>query len=140
MAAIALFSGLIVDDADQFVETATIGREAFYVIDDDGFQRHIESEPVDREILTQIFAMMEGQEEYISENAMKMLGQEDIFTKAAIEQSLKKMDEQIDAMLKIGLPADTLTWLGMMGFRVMIDYHGEVLEISQPGKIDPEEE
>ncbi|MBN2554986.1 MAG: hypothetical protein JXA97_03520 [Anaerolineales bacterium] len=140
MAAIAVFSGLLVDDTDQFVETTTIGGEAFYIIDDDGFQRHIESEPVDREILTQIFAMMEGQEEYISENAMKMLGQEDIFTKAAIEQSLKKMDEQIDAMLKIGLPADTLTWLGMMGFRVTINYHGEVLEISQLGMIDPGEE
>ena len=140
MAAIAIFSGLIVDDADQFVETTILGGEAFYVIDDDGFQRHIESEPVDREILTRIFALMEGQEEYISENAMKMLGQEDIFTKAAIEQSLKKMDEQIDALLKIGLPADTLTWLGMMGFRVTINYHGEVLEISQPGMIDPDEE
>jgi hypothetical protein len=30
--------------------------------------------------------------------------------------------------------------MGMMGFRITIDIHGEVINIDQPGMIDPEEE
>ena len=140
MASRALFAGLVVDEMGEHVETVTVGGEAFYVVDDDGFRRHVESEQVDRFVLARIFSMMEGQEEFISENTMKMLGQEDIFTKAAIEQSLKNLDEQVEALLQLGLPEDSMSYLGMMGFRVRIDHHGEVLEISQPGMVDPDDE
>lgn len=140
MASRALFAGLVVDEMGEHVETVTVGGEAFYVVDDDGFRRHVESEQVDRVVLARIFSMMEGQEEFISENTMKMLGQEDIFTKAAIEQSLKNLDEQVEALLQLGLPEDSMSYLGMMGFRVRIDHHGEVLEISQPGMVDPDDE
>ena len=139
MASRALFAGLIVDEKEHFVEMVSIGGEAFYIVDDDGFKRHVESEHVDREVLSRIFALMEGQEEFISENTMKMLGQDDIFTKAAIEQSLKTLDEQVDELLQVGLPDDSMNYLGMMGFRVMIDHHGDVLEISQPGMLDPDD-
>jgi hypothetical protein len=30
--------------------------------------------------------------------------------------------------------------MGMMGFRIKINLHGEVLEVEQPGMIDPGEE
>jgi hypothetical protein len=30
--------------------------------------------------------------------------------------------------------------MGMMGFRVKINVHGEVLEVNQPGMIAPEDE
>jgi len=139
MASRALFAGLIVDEKEHLVEMVSIGGEAFYIVDDDGFKRHVESEHVDREVLSRIFALMEGQEEFISENTMKMLGQDDIFTKAAIEQSLKTLDEQVDELLQVGLPDDSMNYLGMMGFRVMIDHHGDVLEISQPGMLDPDD-
>ena len=72
---------------------------------------------------------------------MKMIGQEDIFTKAAIETSLQNMDAQFDALLQSGLPEDMRAYLGMMGFRVVINVHGVVLRIEQPGAgIDPGEE
>ena len=71
---------------------------------------------------------------------MKMLGQEDIFTKAMIETSLKNVDEQIHLILEQGLPEDTRAWLGMMGFGVVINVHGEVLQVIQPGITgEPEE-
>jgi hypothetical protein len=69
-----------------------------------------------------------------------MLGQEDIFTKAMIETQLKNIDQQFDTLLKTGIPEEGRAYMGMMGFRITIDIHGEVINIDQPGMIDPEEE
>ena len=141
MAQHSLFAGLVVDEDDRGVDIVLVGGESFYVVDDDGFLRHIESEHVDRQVLDQLQEMVKGHEDIISEGTMKMIGQEDIFTKAAIETSLQNMDAQFDALLQSGLPEDMRTYLGMMGFRVVINIHGEVLRVEQPGVgIDPGEE
>jgi len=141
MAQHSLFAGLVVDEYDQAVEVVLVGGESFYVVDDDGFLRHIESEHVDRQVFDHLQEMIKGHEDLISEGTMKMIGQEDIFTKAAIETSLQNMDAQFDALLQSGLPEDMRTYLGMMGFRVVINVHGEVLRVEQPGAgIDPDEE
>jgi hypothetical protein len=132
MSSRALFESLVVDEYDQAVDVRQVGDEYFYVIDDDGFMRHVESDKVDRQVLHELFAMIAGQEELISEGAMKMLGQEDIFTKAAIEASLKDSDAHIEGLLQTGLPEDMRAWMGMMGFRVVLDIHGELIEIAQP--------
>jgi hypothetical protein len=129
----ALFAGLIKDEYENPVEVNLVGGEAFYVVDDDGFQRHISSETVDRQILEHFLEMIEGNEDLIAEGTMKMLGQEDIFTKAMIETSLKNVDEQIDLIIEQGLPEDARAWLGMIGFGVVINVHGEVVEVIQPG-------
>ncbi len=140
MARHSLFAGLVVDEGDRGVDIALVGGESFYVVDDDGFLRHIESEHVDRQVLDQLQEMVKGHEDIISEGTMKMIGQEDIFTKAAIETSLQNMDAQFDALLQSGLPEDMRAYLGMMGFRVVINVHGEVLRIEQPGAgMDPGE-
>ena len=136
MSSKALFEGLVVDEYDQSVEVKQVGDGWFYVIDDDGFLRHVESEAVDRQVLAELFSMIAGQEELISQGAMRMLGQEDIFTKAAIEASLKDVDNQVENLLLTGLPEDTRAWLGMMGFQVVIDIHGKVIEIAQPSASD----
>jgi hypothetical protein len=141
MARHSLFAGLVVDEDDRGVDIVLVGGESFYVVDDDGFLRHIESEHVDRQVLDQLQEMVKGHEDIISEGTMKMIGQEDIFTKAAIETSLQNMDAQFGALLQSGLPEDMRAYLGMMGFRVVINVHGEVLRIEQPGAgIDPGEE
>ncbi|TET39621.1 MAG: hypothetical protein E3J69_00065 [Anaerolineales bacterium] len=141
MARHSLFAGLVVDEDDRGVDIVLVGGESFYVVDDDGFLRHIESEHVDRQVLDQLQEMVKGHEDIISEGTMKMIGQEDIFTKAAIETSLQNMDAQFGVLLQSGLPEDMRAYLGMMGFRVVINVHGEVLRIEQPGAgIDPGEE
>jgi hypothetical protein len=132
-----LFAGLVVDELDRPVDVARVGDEPFYVIDDDGFRRHVESRFVDRQVLEQMRAMIQGNEELISEGTMKMLGQEDIFTKAMIERSLRNVDEQFDQLLDQGLPEEARAWLGMLGFRVVIDVHGTVVRVEQPSA--PEE-
>lgn len=133
MACKALFEGLLFDEEAKSVQTTFIGADCFYVIDDAGFHRHIESEKVDRAVLAMLQSMIEGHEDLIAEGTMKMLGQEDIFTRAAIEQSLKNTGDQVDELLKQGLPDDARTYLGMMGFRVVVNHRGEVVEIVQPG-------
>lgn len=128
----ALFAGLVVDENDHAAGTALVGGEAFYVVDDAGFKRHIPAEQVDRQVLTHMREMMKGSEGLISEQTAKMLGQEDIFTKAMIEQQLKNMDKQFDALMDQGIPEEGRAYLGMLGLKVVINYHGEVLRVDQP--------
>lgn len=80
----------------------------------------------------QITDLMKGSEDFISEQTAKMLGQEDVFTKAAIEQQLKNIDKQFDQLAQQGIPEDMRAYLGMMGFKVVINVHGEVVRVEQP--------
>jgi hypothetical protein len=131
-----LFAGLVVDENGQPLETTYLGEEAQYVLDDNGFRRHIDAEAVDRQVLAQLQGQIEANKEAVEEGIMKMMGSEDIFTKAAIDKSIKDMDQ----VLKQGLPDDARQMLGMMGFRVVVNYHGEVVRIDQPGVADDSDE
>ena len=134
-----LFSGLIVDENGNPVGTASIGSEPAYVIDDAGFKRHIPSEQVDRAVLNQMADLMKGSEDFLSEQTAKMLGQEDPFSKAMIENQLKNIEKQFDTVLQTGFPEDMKAYLGMMGFKVVINYHGEVVRVEQPGAAGQED-
>jgi hypothetical protein len=133
-----LFAGLVVDESGNLAETALVGEEPCYVVDDAGFRRHIPSEQVDRHVLRQLGDMMKGSEDLISGQTAKMLGQDDIFTKAMIEQQLKNMDRQFDKLLEAGIPESGRAYLGMLGFKVVINHHGEVLRVEQPSAPDSE--
>jgi hypothetical protein len=128
-----LFAGLVFDEFNHVADTALIGDEPCYVVDDAGFRRHIPSAQVDRQVLNHLAEMMKGSEELLSEQAAKMLGQEDVFTVAAIQQQLKNMDKQFDQLMQVGLPEDMRAYLGMMGFKIIINLHGDVLRVEQPG-------
>jgi len=134
-----LFTGLVVDENGNVADTAFVGGEPCYVVDDAGFRRHIPSEQVDRVVLSEIAGMMKGSEEYISEQTAKILGQEDIFTKAALENQLKNIDKQFDLLIQTGLPEDTRLYLGMVGFKIVINVHGEVVRVEQPSAPDNED-
>jgi hypothetical protein len=136
----ALFAGLVVDENETPVEVVFVGDEPCYVVNDAGFLRHIPSEQVDRQVLQSMQQMIEGHEGLISEQAAKMLGQEDIFTRAMLENQLKNMDKQFETILTTGIPEDGRAYMGLMGFKVKINVHGEVLEVNQPGMVDPDEE
>lgn len=133
-----LFAGLVLDEFGNVAESTLVGAEPCYVVDDAGFLRHIPSEQVDRQVLNQLAEMMKGSEEFLSEQTAKMLGQEDVFSKAAIQQQLKNIDKQFDQLLQMGLPEDMRAYLGMMGFKIIINVHGEVLRVEQPGAITDE--
>jgi hypothetical protein len=140
MASQPVFAGLVFDEQNRSVPVAYVGGEPCYVVDDAGFRRHIPSQQVDRQVLAAMREMIEGHEDLLSEQTAKMLGQEDIFSRAAIESQLKNLDQQFEALLQTGIPEDARAYMGMMGFRIIINVHGEVLDIEQPGMIAPDDE
>jgi hypothetical protein len=140
MAQRALFEGLVFDENDQPAEVVYIGEEPCYVVDDAGFRRHIPTEQVDRQVLDSMRELIEGHEGVISEQTAKMLGQEDIFTRAMIESQLKNIDQQFNALFDTGIPEEGRAYMGMIGFRITINVHGDVVDINQPGIVSPEDE
>ncbi len=133
----ALFSGLVYDEDGNVAETAFIGQTAHYVVDDNGFRRHIDAEELDRQVLDFFLKQLEGNEDLAAKQMMDMMGKDDLFTKAAISASLD--DANTDQMLKQGIPPQARDMLGMMGFRVRINYHGELIGMDQPALPDDDE-
>ena len=135
-----LFAGLVFDEQDQPVSIAYVGGEPFYVVNDAGFLRHIPSEQVDRQVLEGMRQLIAGHEDAISEQTAKMLGQDDIFSKALIENQLKQIDKQFNALLESGIPEEGRAYMGMIGFRIRINVHGDMIEVIQPGATDEGDE
>jgi hypothetical protein len=131
-----LFTGLVVDEANRPVGTAYVGEEPCYVVDDSGFMRHIPSVQVDREVLELMRKQISGNEGLLSEQAAKMLGTDDIFSKAMLENQLKNIDQQFETLMKMGIPEESRAFMGMSGFKVVINVHGEVVRLDQPAATD----
>jgi hypothetical protein len=61
------------------------------------------------------------------------MGKDDIFTKAALESSINRMEEAVGQPI----PEEARQWMGMLGFRIVIDDQGNVVDIEMPaGGID----
>lgn len=130
----ALFEGLVYDEEENLLSTTQIGGEAFYIVDDDGFMRHINAEEVDRQVLGFFLKQLEDNKDVAVDQALSMLGKDDLFTKAAIDAQLRNVD--MDQIIAQGLPLQARNMLGMLGFRVSINLHGEVTGINQPSMPD----
>jgi len=129
MGSIAVFAGLVFDELGRTLDVTTVGGEAQYVIDDDGFLRHIDAASVDRQVLAVIQEQINTNKDVVEEGMMRMIDNYDLFTKAAIDASIKNIDQ----VLERGIPDDARLWLGMMGFRVVVNVHGEVVRFDMPG-------
>jgi hypothetical protein len=132
----ALFEGLIYDEVGNPVDTTFIGLEPHYVVLDGDFKRHISAEIIDRQVVEWIQGQALANKELVSDQIMKMMGQEDLFTKAMIDSSLGNMDK----MMEQGLPSDARMMLGMMGFKVIINVHGELVNLETPGQELPDDD
>jgi len=124
----ALFAGLIQDQEGNPVDVVLVGNVPNYVVEDAGFRRHVESEVVDRQVIEMLREQFMAHREIATEAMLQMLGKDDLFTKAMIDASIKHMDQVIEQ----GLPEGARAWLGMLGFRVIIDRHGQVVELDMP--------
>lgn len=138
MARQAMFAGLIYDENERPVDVAVVGGEANYVVDDDGFLRHIDAESVDRQILSYFLEQLEQNKDLAVEQAMEMIGQDDLLTKAAIDDSLRNISA--DQIIAQGVPEQARDMLGMFGFRVTIDVHGDVVRLDQPSAPEDRDE
>ncbi len=128
----ALFEGLIVDEFGRQVTTAYVGDDSCYVVDDNGFNKHILSEQVDCQVLEMMREQMAGKEDLLSEQTAKMLGTDDIFSRAMIETQLKNIDQQFENLLDMGIPEESRAYMGMLGFKIVININGDVVKLDQP--------
>ncbi len=132
----ALFAGLIRDEDDNPVEAVMVGDVPNYVVEDAGFRRHVESEVIDRQVVALLREQFMAHQEIATDAMLEILGRDDLFTKAMIDASIKNMDRVIEQ----GLPDGARAWLGMLGFRVIINSHGQVVRLDMPEQFEPFDE
>ena len=133
MATSAMFEGLVFDETGEPAGLGHVGANACYIVDDDGFKRHIDAETVDRQVLRFMREQVEGQRDVAVSTMMEMMGKDDLFTKAALETNINNMEEHVGQPL----PEQARQWMGMLGFRIVIDERGQVVDIEMPaGEVD----
>ena len=128
----AIFEGLVYDTEGRQLPVVYVGAEPTYVIDDYGFERHVPAEEVDLQVWQKMSAGIEGNEEMLSEQAAKLMGQEDIFSVAVIRSQLENRDKQFGELQQNGFPHDARMYMSMIGFRIVVNHRGEVQEVTQP--------
>ncbi len=131
----ALFDGLVSLENGQSVTTIVIGGVAHYVVPDAGFMHHITAREIDRQVLHILRDQLESHRELAVEAALELIGKDDLFTKAMVDASIDNMERILDQ----GIPDAMRAWLGMTGFRVIVNYRGEVVRVEQPGQIDADD-
>lgn len=140
MANKAVFESLVFDENDNVLDVTYIGGEPCYVIDDAGFLRHIPAQQVDNHVLDVMREQIIENKDMISEQTAKMIGQDDIFTHAIINNQLENIDDQLTHLMEQGIPDSGRSYLGMLGFKIVVNFHGEVLRVDQPAAQADEEE
>jgi hypothetical protein len=124
----AIFAGLISNEEGQPVDVTYIGDEAFYVIPDGDFRRHVEAAAVDNAVLETLREKITDMQDVVVQGVLDFLGKDDLFTKASIDMALKNFDQgfrQAD-------PEQWKPWLGLLGFKVVVNVHGEVVRVEYP--------
>jgi len=128
----AVFEGLVFNQEGQLAEVVRVGGEPFYVILDADFRRHVEAEAVDRQVLSWLHRQVMSNRELVTKGTLSLLGHDDLFTKAMIDASLEDLEGQAEQLMRQGIPVEARQWLGMLGLRIIVDVHGEVVEIDAP--------
>ncbi len=126
----AFFEGLVETEDGVPVAAVHIGGESFYVIDDQGFRRHVDAQPIDRAVLAQFLEQLQEHPDEASAAMLRMMGQDDLFTKAMVDSTIRNIN--LDQIAGQSLPPEARQWLGMLGFRIVIDLHGEILRVDMP--------
>ena len=140
MANAPLFDGLVFSEDGKLLTAAKVGDDPFYVLNDAGFLRHIRAREVDEAILQWLWEQIRGHEKELAEQAARMTGQEDLFSRAVLQQTLAHPEAHLEEIFRQGLPESTRMWMGMMGFRAVVDVHGELVRVEQPARATDEEE
>lgn len=126
----AIFEGLVRDERDHPVAVAYVGETPTYVVEEDGFKFHVDAHKVDQQVLAFLREWASQNEEAIAEVAMRLLGKDDLFTRASILNTVRHFDRQLQLLMEQGLPEAGRQWLGLLGFYVVINRHGEVVRVN----------
>ena len=136
----AIFEGMVYDSLGRQLPVVYVGEEPTYVIDDSGFDRHVSSDDVDRQVWNFLSEGIDGNEDFLTEQIAKMSGQDDIFSLAMIRRQFENRDQQFFELQEKGFPYDARMYMIMIGFQVVVNHRGELLEVKQPEVNSGEEE
>ena len=132
----ALFDGLVSDEAGNPVEVAYIGDEPTYVVVEDGFRYHVDAHHVDEQVLDFFKQQVEENKGLVGDGVLKMMGKDDLFSKAAVDNSLRNIDKNFAMLFEQGIPEQARMYLGMLGFKVVINRQGDVVKMDLPSAVD----
>jgi len=133
----ALFAGLVYNEKGEPADLRYVGGVAHYAIPDDGFLRHVKAAAVDSAVLAMIQEQITSMQDDVVRGMLAMIGKNDIFTKAAIDASIRNLESNV----RRSDPNQWLPWLRLLGFRIVVNVHGEVVQLmypEQPGYGDDE--
>ena len=134
MARIAMFEGLIFDEQDRPLAIGWVGADACYLYDDAGFLRHLDAADIDRQVLQFFKNQVLENKDMAIRGMLELMGKDDIFTKTALEYQIAHMDENVDQML----PPQAREMLKSLGFKIIIDAQGNLIDIQTPDISDIE--
>lgn len=128
----AIFEGLVSDERGNAAAVAYVGEDPTYVVEEDGFKYHVDSGQVDGQVLGMLRDQVSRNKDLVIDGMMKFLGKDDLFTKIAVDKSINEMDKNTAALSEQGIPEQARAYLGMLGFRIVINRHGDVLDLNMP--------
>ena len=131
---------MVYDSLGRQLSVVYVGDEPTYVIDDSGFERHVSSDGVDRQVWSFLSKGIEGNEDILAEQIAKMSGQDDIFSLAMIRRQFENRDQQFFELQEKGFPYDARMYMIMIGFQAIVNHRGELLEIKNPEVTNGDEE
>lgn len=124
----ALFPGLVYNEQGEPAEVVYIGGVAHYAIPDMGFLRHVEAYRIDNAVIAALKEQVTSMQDEVVRGMLQVLGTDDLFTKAAIDASIRNLDKNI----RQSSTSQWVPWLKLFGFRVVVNVHGEIVEIIYP--------
>ncbi len=131
----AAFEHLIYDPEGESVSVKKIGGNDFYVVVEDGFDYHIAAAKVDTAVWNTLRTHFQKAKEDHLPAALAAMGVEDPFTLAAYEAAI----DNIGSAEALAIAPEHKDMLALMGFRIVIDYHGDVQDVVMPDQeIDPD--
>lgn len=128
----ALFERLVSDEAGNALPVAYVGDEPTYVYTEEGFKYHVDARRVDQQVLDALTRQISQNQDLVSQGMLKFLGRDDLFTKAAVDSSIRNMDKNLPTLFEQGIPEQTRAYLGMLGFRIVINRQGDVIDLDMP--------
>jgi hypothetical protein len=123
---------LVSDERDNAVGVGYVGDEPVYVVIEDGFKYHVDARKVDEQVLQVFREQVEQNQDLVSDGVMKMMGKDDLFTKAAVSNTIRNFDKNIAQIFETGIPEQARQYLGMLGFRIVINRHGDLVNLKMP--------
>ena len=131
----ALFPGLVYSELGEPAELVYVGSVAHYAIPDAGFLRHVEAHKIDTAVIADLQGHITSMQDEVVRGMLQMLGKDDIFTKAAIDASIRNLEQSI----RRSHTDQWVPWLRLFGFRIVVNLHGDIVEVIYPSQPDQNE-